>query len=131
MNIITISNELLAQRKQSFQAALKAGESLLNKGAGAIAARLHANPKDYVSFGAYWWAVKDVLRRHGEHFGDEDDARAREAYAAKDDETLLLAAEAYREAYFAHYFAGNRAFTLANGQEYTLYDADMETLARI
>ena len=130
MQIAETDHAALSARKQQYQTALK-GVDLTEKGAAVIVERLHSNPKDYLSFGAYWWAVKELLRRQGTDFGNEDDARVREAYAAKDDETLLVAAEAYREAYFAHYFVGNRDFTLANGQAYTLYDADMEMLIAV
>lgn len=94
-----------------------------------ITERLHANPLSYLEYGAWWWEVKRILRENGTDFGSTDDERVREQYKAVGDVHSLASADMYRDAYLDYYFVGNRTFTLKDGSEYTLYDADMEMLA--
>lgn len=84
-------------------------------------------PECYAEFGVYWFAVKDVLRRHGYDFGDVDDAEMREAYRGKTDGHTLVAAEEFKKMYRKTYFAGTTHFTLEEDgmREWVLNDPDM------
>lgn len=127
MNIIKITTDMILARQKELRTTLN-GAGVVDKAVTVLADHLQREPQQYVAFGAYWWAVKDVLRRHGTDFGEADDEVVRADYIAKDDETVLIAAQIYKEAFYSHYFAQNRAFTLSDGRAYTLYDADMEML---
>ena len=96
-------------------------------GSRTLYERILDYPECYAEFGVYWFAVKDVLRRHGYDFGDVDDAEMREAYRGKTDGHTLVAAEAFKKMYRQTYFAGTTHFTLEEDgmREWVLNDPDM------
>lgn len=96
-------------------------------GSRTIYSRILDYPECYAEFGVYWFAVKDVLRRHGYDFGDVDDAEMREAYRGKTDGHTLIAAEEFKKMYRKTYYAGTTHFTLEDDgmREWVLNDPDM------
>lgn len=96
-------------------------------GSRTIYERILDYPECYAEFGVYWFAVKDVLRRHGYDFGDVDDAEMREAYRGKTDGHTLIAAEEFKKMYRKTYYASTTHFTLEDDgmREWVLNDPDM------
>ena len=104
-------------------------DSISDVGARIIAERLSKNPMRYRDYGAYWWAVKLVLRKHGFDYGQEYDPMAIEYSGDNDDETLVVADE-FRSQYLAHYVIGNNEHILSDddGIMVKIVDRDMENL---
>lgn len=95
-------------------------------GAKIIAERLEEYPDCYMEFGVYWFAVKDVLNRHGYYYGDTDDEEMRLEYQGKTDAHTLVAAERFKDMYRKTYFIGTTRFTLEeDGREWVLNDPEM------
>lgn len=101
-------------------------------GSKIIAERIMQRPISYAEFGVYWFAVKDVLARHGYHFGADNDYEMLIEYRGISDEHTLVAAERFKDMYRQTYFQGNIVFTLDedNMREWILSDNDMYALLK-
>lgn len=94
-----------------------------------IAHRLQQKPQQYIEYGVYWWALKNVLAKHGYLFGDENDQELQQIYQHERDDYTIVAADNFKDEYRNKWFKGTREFDLADDRKYHLLDADMETLA--
>lgn len=96
-------------------------------GAQLIADRIKQYPYSYTEFGVYWFAVKDLLNRHGYDFGDNTDEEMLAEYRGKTDAHTLVAAERFKTFYRQNYFQGTVKFTLEDDdmREWVLSDSDM------
>lgn len=91
---------------------------------------LQADPREYRSFGCYWWWLKSCLKRHGyttEHFYGLGEAEDREAInhiePGPDELVLARALDFYR--YHRMFFVGDPVTYLpATGEPYHLFDSD-------
>lgn len=110
----------------------KGRRDLAGFGADVLGRRLRNDPADYLSFGPYWFALKAMLKAHGQDFGDFTDDATAQAYRMDSDEATMVAAEEFREMYDALFVQGTRTFTLdgESGEAWTLTDPDMEKLVR-
>lgn len=90
--------------------------------------RINRDEMDYRTYGPYWWAVKDVLQRHGKEIGQDAQDMVRTVYSFDDDYDTLIAAETFRDWYRATQFKGTNQFMLdgETGETYILFDSDME-----
>lgn len=96
-----------------------------------IFVELQKDPKRYLEFGVYWFALKKALLEYGYNFGDYTDSVMADEYSGKTASHTFVAAYKFSEFYLQNYFVGNREFELDNDVTWTLYDSDMETLALI
>ncbi|UOO81237.1 hypothetical protein LVJ83_09690 [Uruburuella testudinis] len=95
-------------------------------GAKLLFDRITERPEAYAEFGVYWFAVKDVMARHGYHFGDTMDEEMLAEYRGKTDVHTLIAAEKFKEFYRENYFENTTHFTLEqDGREWVLNDPEM------
>jgi len=122
-----------------YQEKLKAqGKTLLQVSPPIIAARLRKNPKVYLEYGVYWWALKHLLNEQGFNFGSETDSILAARYCVfdakgdMDKERTIVAADEFATEYRATFFVGHCQFDLSgDGDEdyrYSLFDEDMERL---
>lgn len=117
----------------------KQGKTLLQVSPPIIAARLRKNPKVYLEYGVYWWALKQLLNEQGFNFGSETDSILAARYCVfdakgdMDKERTIVAADEFATEYRATFFVGHCQFDLSgDGDEdyrYSLFDEDMESLA--
>jgi hypothetical protein len=125
--------ETLTAMTATTRAALKAntGKSdLLGFGLSVVDGRLRKDPRRYLDYGPYWWALKDALRRNGYQVGDDTDEVLATAYRGADDAETLVAAEAFRDDCLATRIIGERRYQLdGSGDWWTLLDDDMESRA--
>ncbi len=105
--------------------------NLAEFGAKLIFERVRDNPHCYAEFGVYWFAVKDLLNRHGYYFGDTMDEEMREEYRGKTDEHTLLAAEKFKDFYRQTYFKNTTHFTLHDDDNRAWILSDPEMSARM
>lgn len=104
-----------------------------NHCAGLITTLVH-NPLSYRAYGAYWWAVKRILLKHGfvELFQleDEDEPATAEHFYIQDDVTTLCAAWAYMDVMIdaGHQLSNIHVYEGEDGEqfEYSLEDLDLE-----
>lgn len=96
-------------------------------GAKLIAERVRDNPHCYAEFGVYWFAVKDVLARHGYDLGETMDETMRDEYRGTTDAHTIVAAEKFKDEYRKTYFKHTTHFTLVDddGSEWILSDPEM------
>ncbi len=80
----------------------------------------------YRQFGVYWWAVKDLLRRHGYNVGDETDEEMIQEYCGANDEQTIVLADLFMKEVASQYVYGNQDYPINETETYTLYDEDME-----
>lgn len=106
----------------------------------AVQRKLERDPRSYVEFGPYWWAVKRAMRPYHD-YGRTDDAAIARVYAGFDRggefdaERSLVAGWAFVEAYHDTFFAGTRYFQLDGEASewdvpYGLFDPDVEFARR-
>lgn len=110
------------------QAALKrntGNDNLAEFAAKIIYERIQEHPYAYSEFGFYWFAVKDVLYRHGYYFGDTTDEEIREEFRGISDAHTVVAAERFKDMYRQTYFQGTLQFGLDDGSTWTLTDPEM------
>ena len=86
------------------------------------------DPACYLTYGPYWWAMKDMLIRRGYSFGNDLDKEVFRHYRGKNDEESLVMCETFRDIYLECFMRGTRRFTLngKGGEDYVLADRDME-----
>lgn len=84
----------------------------------------------YRDYGPYWWALKDVLRRHGQDFGPQSDPIVMAEYQGEADSLTLTMADSFRTDYLKTQAVGTNRFMLdgETGEWWTLFDPDMESL---
>jgi len=85
-------------------------------------------PLAYRWYGPYWWAVKDVLKKHGADLGADTDTSIASEYRGESDIETLIMADEFRNLYLASYILGTNSFMLdgESGETWTLKDKDME-----
>lgn len=111
-------------------AALKEGrgtEDLIGFGLGVVMRRLNANPRRYLDYGPYWWALKHALLDAGYSLGDESDPVVESEYTGSSPVETLVMAEQFRDMSLAVRPVGANLFTLSDDVDYVLFDADMES----
>jgi hypothetical protein len=95
-----------------------------------IGSRVTKRPQQYLEFGPYWWAVKEVLRGADFNVGDRGDPLVAAEYRGASAIETLVAGEAFKDFYRQNYAAGSNRFDLTGeGEEYELQDPDMDALA--
>lgn len=101
---------------------------LVGFGLTVIRERLLEDPACYLTYGPYWWTMKDMLIRRGYKFGAELDEEVLEHYRGGNDEEWLVMCEVFRDIYFEKFMRGARRFSLdgASDEDYVLVDHDME-----
>ena len=60
------------------------GKNPLAYGVEIMSEMLEEDPRRYLTYGPYWWALKDVLLRHGCAFGDTMDFEIAREYRGED-----------------------------------------------
>jgi hypothetical protein len=116
----------------------KQGKTLLQVSPPIIAARLRKNPKLYLEYGVYWWALKLILKEQGFNFGNETDSILASHYCLydakgnKDNERTIVAADEFANEYRETFFTGHYQFNLSEDGDadysYNLFDSDMASL---
>jgi len=134
MDSYRIPAAVLAELTREKRAALKANRGLsdlLGFGCRVVADRIAKDPRRYLDYGPYWWALKDVLSRAGYRYGDDMDEGLASIYSGKDDTETLVAADLFRDQYLGSRAIGERDYQLGDdeGERYSLFDEDMEGLA--
>ena len=109
------------------------GKNPLAYGVEIMSEMLEEDPRRYLTYGPYWWALKDVLLRHGCAFGDTMDFEIAREYRGEDDYQTLVIAESFQEFYYDNYFVGANAWHLDPDavDDYILRDPDYELAARM
>lgn len=99
---------------------------------GVIDRRLKKDPKRYLDYGVYWWALKDVLKQNGFDYGDERNELYSREYDGYGSQALtIVAAEQFSEEYLANNVIYTSRFILdESGEWYTIFDNDLEELAK-
>jgi len=107
------------------------GESPEVFGVRMMAENLEKNPRRYLAFGPYWWALKELLIRHGRALGETMDYEIAREYRGGTDYQTLVIAEQFSEFYHANYFVGANSWHLDPDavDDYILYDPDYERAA--
>lgn len=98
-----------------------------------IGERLRNEPRSYVEYGPYWWALKKVLIAHEMAPGSIVDEEVAAVYCGKTEEETMILADDFRDRIYQENFpTGTRYFLLdADGEgEYVLNDPDYERVAR-
>lgn len=113
-------------------------KDFLTVATGSIFANLSKKPSGYLEYGAYWWAVKQILADNDFIFGlgKDEDSLLLDKYSVKNDdgtvnkELTLIAADLFKNYYQQNYFVGTSTFYLGDNStnQYTLLDEDMESL---
>lgn len=108
-------------------------DDLLGFGRGLICRRLQADPRSYITYGPYWWALKKVLIAHGAAPGTAMDEDVAAVYCGRTEEETLVLADDFKDRIYEENFpSGTRTFTLdAEADDYRLWDPDYERLARM
>lgn len=101
---------------------------LVGYGLTVIRARLLEDSACYLTYGPYWWAMKDMLIRRGYSFGNDLDEEVLRHYRGQNDEESLVMCETFRDIYLECFMPGTRRFMLdgSGGEDYVLADRDME-----
>ncbi len=100
-------------------------------GVQIMAEMLEADPRKYLTYGPYWWALKEVLMQYGLAYGETMDQEiAREYRGATNYQTLVIA-ERFQEFYYDNYFVGANSWHLDPDavDDYILFDPDYERAA--
>lgn len=69
-------------------------------------------PKSYLEYGPYWWAMKKVINARGGNLGDTMDEEIATVYKGSSDEETFTAAFMFMEYYLDFLFNGCRSFQL-------------------
>lgn len=97
-----------------------------------IAQRLAPDPRRYLDYGPYWWAVKDILRDHGYDLGAQSDPFVMQEYVFPEAVETLIAADLFRSELLGTSIIGTNKFILngVSGSFYSLFDEDMESMPK-
>lgn len=110
----------------------KPGADFVEFASGIIYDRLKKDILHYRAYGVYWWALKNTLRSQGYNVGDETDEIMLEVYNGRDDAKNIVAADTFFQDQASIVIKGNTRWMLdRQGNEYVLYDSDMETRASV
>ena len=92
-----------------------------------IRERLESDPRRYLSYGPYWWAIKKVLVDNGVPLGKVDDEEVRLAYTGTTDEETIVMAEEFRSDCLDNMMLYTDRFMLdkESGRWWRLRDPDM------
>ena len=72
-------------------------DDLVGNAVRVIRERLESDPRRYLSYGPYWWAIKKVLVDNGVPLGKVDDEKVRLAYTGTTDEETIVMAEEFSQ----------------------------------
>ena len=122
-----IIKALVAERAAALRAN-RGFSNLLAFGLGVVAERLSKDPRRYLDYGPYWWALKDAMKAAGYSLGDQSDPLVKRAYCGDADVETLIMADEFRTAYLASNIIYTNRLMLdgESGEFWTLYDPDME-----
>lgn len=99
---------------------------------GVVARRLARNPRDYLRYGPYWWALKELLIDSNRLAGSEFDSMVASEYRGETPEQTLALCEMFRDEMMATAIGGHmQSYRLTDDPEaepYVLFDADMEAI---
>ena len=127
--------KFLSDKTDEMKASLaknKPGQDFTKYAAETIYQRLSDNIKRYRVYGAYWWALKDVLRRQGYDVGNDTDAAIESEYKGADDAQTIVAADLFYLDQSNKVTVDNNRWTLDSRKpDYILYDSDMEERSSI
>lgn len=106
---------------------------LIENGVRVMLDRLREDPKRYVDYGPYWWALKDVLARHGGFPAEHYERTLMGEYCGQTDEETIVVAEEFRRDYLDHFFVYTDEFVLdgETNEVWRLYDPDMVKLTML
>jgi hypothetical protein len=118
---------LVAERAAGLRAN-RGFSNLLAFGLGVVADRLRKDPRRYLDYGPYWWALKDAMKAGGYNLGDQTDPLVKKAYRGDSDAETLIMADEFRTAYLKTNMIYTNQFLLDAGSPdlWTLFDSDME-----
>ena len=92
-----------------------------------VLGQIKYEPKSYLEFGPYWWAMKKVINARGGNLGESMDEEIAAIYKGSNDEETFTAAFMFMEYYLDFLFKGCRSFQLEEGaEEWILRDPDIE-----
>lgn len=125
--------ELTAKKKASYAKNPHENMDFVAFACYAISENIKAKPIRYRGYGMYWYALKQVLIKHGydfgiADFGKYDDLDMANNYAMQDDEQTIVMADSFWHEMARTTIQGNREYTLENGELYILDDEQMESL---
>ena len=123
--------EFLAAKVAERAAALKANRGmsdLLGFGLGVVRDRLAKDPRRYLDYGPYWWALKEALNARGADLGEQSDPLVAKVYRGATETETMIAADEFRTDYLRTQAVGTNRFVLdgSTGEWWTLVDEDME-----
>lgn len=106
---------------------LKGRTDLADHGSEIMMERLREDPRRYLDYGPYWWALKDVLaRRAGLPCLHRNDELAR-GYSGETDEETIVMAEEFRRYYLDRFppYTDELVLDAYSDSPWRLYDPDM------
>ena len=113
------------------QAAIKANRGfsdLLGFGLGVVSRRLAKDPSRYLDYGPWWHSLKSVLNANGYNYGEDSDSVVAAEYRGRSDVETLVLADQFRTEWLQSAQVGTVNFRLSEeGDDYILFDADMES----
>ena len=106
---------------------------LVENGVRVMLDRLRDDPKRYVDYGPYWWAIKDVMARHGGLPAEHFEQSVMDEYRGATDEETIVMAEEFRLDYLNHFDIYSDEFVLDadTNEVWRLHDPDMLKLAML
>ena len=120
----------IEERLKSYKSNLmkfKGHDDLVGNAVRVIRERLERDPRRYLSYGPYWWAIKKVLVDNGVPLGKVDDEEVRLAYTGTTDEETIVMAEEFRNNCLGNMKLYTDRFMLdeESGRWWRLRDPDM------
>ncbi len=120
----------IEERLKSYKSNLmkfKGHDDLVGNAVRVIRERLESDPRRYLSYGPYWWAIKKVLVDNGVPLGKVDDEEVRLAYTGTTDEETIVMAEEFRNNCLGNMKLYTDRFMLdeESGRWWRLRDPDM------
>ena len=120
----------IEERLKSYKSNLmkfKGHDDLVGNAVRVIRERLESDPRRYLSYGPYWWAIKKVLVDNGVPLGKVDDEKVRLAYTGTTDEETIVMAEEFRNDCLGNMKLYTDRFMLdeESGRWWRLRDPDM------
>lgn len=120
----------IEERLKSYKSNLmkfKGHDDLVGNAVRVIRERLESDPRRYLSYGPYWWAIKKVLVDNGVPLGKVDDEKVRLAYTGTTDEETIVMAEEFRSDCLDNMMLYTDRFMLdeESGRWWRLRDPDM------
>ena len=74
----------------------KGHDNLVGNAVLVIRDRLECNPRSYLHYGPYWWAIKKILVDNGVLLGRATEEDVRSVYSGETDEETIVMAEEFR-----------------------------------